>query len=201
MLQRPTSLRIAATLLMVAAATIGKAGAAEPEIPANAVSAEPTDLFTRCLAAVVDDDPGEGAWCDVRIDELNRVLGRSVAQAVELAAAYHNRAVLALRRGDLEAARADLGAALALAPATGATSLTRGNLELKVGNFEAALGDFNEAVTLVDETQLALALENRALALRGLGDVVGALRDVEAARRLTEPGAEAAANQMPQAGS
>jgi lipoprotein NlpI len=148
--------------------------AAQQPGPAN--NAEPPG--SRCLEAVLAPvENHQNTACDVEIERLNRLASRTAQQQTELAAAYHNRAVLLLRGKQTEPAEADLTQALQLQPGMTAAYLTRGNLRLFQTRFTEALTDFNQAITSSQGSEPAFLI-NRALALRGMGEIAAAAQDM-----------------------
>jgi tetratricopeptide (TPR) repeat protein len=141
----------------------------------------------------------KGDW-EGAIDEFNRVIvlhsypakdkrahltnNEAAARAVEvldplLAAAYHNRGVAHLAKGDSEQAFADFERALAINPRLAQAYTNRATLWEAKGESEKAMADYNRAIKL--DPRAVIALNNRGALYYLNGDLEKALADFEQA--------------------
>jgi tetratricopeptide (TPR) repeat protein len=106
----------------------------------------------------------------------------------DIGAAYLNRGLAEIEKGDRAAALADFEAALRLNPEDDKALNNRAKCYMLLGDLSAAIRDFDEAIRLnpADTNYLA----NRAIARRDMGDLDAALRDFDAALRSGPPSAK-----------
>lgn len=135
---------------------------------------EPTTL---CFESAVAASAANLGYCDVAIEQLRDGSSSDPAQARELAAALSNRALIALREGNFDAASADLEEAFGIGGAGPELLLNRGNLRLAQRRYREALEDYDQALRL-SGGRLTAAHYNSAFAHRAIGAVQDSVVDL-----------------------
>jgi tetratricopeptide (TPR) repeat protein len=98
------------------------------------------------------------------------------------AAAFHNRGLAYIAKGDLDRGLADLSEAIRIDPKPAHRYQERGELHERRGDLDRALSDLNEAIRR-DPTR-AFRFQTRANIFRAKGDLVRAIADWDEAIRL-----------------
>ena len=106
-------------------------------------------------------------------------LNMAIEEKVDFALAYHERAGVKRRTGDLQGAHFDYQTAIDYQPQFPLAYNNRGSVKIMLGDYEGAVKDYTKA--LEQDQNLILALNNRGYARNFLGDLAGALQDFDAA--------------------
>ncbi|RPI45610.1 MAG: tetratricopeptide repeat protein [Bacteroidetes bacterium] len=109
---------------------------------------------------------------------------RAIDLKADFSLAYHERAGIRRRMGDLQGALFDYKTAVDYRPDFPLALNNMGSVRILLGDFEGAVGDYSRALEL--DPGLYLALNNRGYALYFLGDLEGSLRDLDAAITLED---------------
>jgi tetratricopeptide (TPR) repeat protein len=124
-----------------------------------------------------------GIVSDDALHQCTRAIEQERLVRADLIAAYNNRGVMHLRRGEGGQALADFDAAIGIDPQVGEAHLNRGAALMMVGRPGPAVAAITEALSLgVAEPHKAYF--NRAAARERLGDVRGAYEDYSAALQI-----------------
>jgi Tfp pilus assembly protein PilF len=97
----------------------------------------------------------------------------------DFALAYHERAGLKKKKGDLQGAHFDYQTAIACQPRFPLAYNNRGSVKILLGDYEGAIADYSQA--LEQDPEMAIALSNRGYAYYYMGDMEHALQDFDAA--------------------
>ena len=112
---------------------------------------------------------------EAALDDFNSAIGLRG----DFALAYHERAGVKRRLGDLQGSHFDYQQAVSFQPDFALAYNNMGSVKILMGDYEGAIGDYSKALEL--DPSLFIALNNRGYARYYTEDAGGALKDFNAA--------------------